>query len=147
MLEVTANISTYLDCFELEKFEPVDSEEELSKRGLELLETNQLWGGLVRTTCHLFLSYLIFVVAENSQLAMRLVVCRSSKPHLRCLLDWLLVSRSCQSLSPTRFGLTPTRCEIVHKLEERITHLLPGGQHEEIRGPTESSRTSKKARN
>ena len=49
MLEVTSNISTYLDCFELEKFEPVDSEEQLTKRGLELLETNQLWGGLVRT--------------------------------------------------------------------------------------------------
>ena len=47
MLEATSNISTYLDCFELEKFEPVDSEELLSKRGLELLETNQLWGGLV----------------------------------------------------------------------------------------------------
>ena len=46
---MTSNISTYLDCFELEKFEPVDSEEQLSKRGLELLETNQLWGGLVRT--------------------------------------------------------------------------------------------------
>ena len=50
---MTSNISTYLDCFELEKFEPVDSEEQLSKRGLELLETNQLWGGLVRTTARL----------------------------------------------------------------------------------------------
>ena len=50
---MTSNISTYLDCFELEKFEPVDSEEQLSKRGLELLETNQLWGGLVRSTARL----------------------------------------------------------------------------------------------
>ena len=50
---MTSNISTYLDCFELEKFEPVDSEEQLSKRGLELLETNQLWGGLVRSTVRL----------------------------------------------------------------------------------------------
>ena len=48
--EVVANISTYLDCFELEKFEAVDSEEQLSKRGLELLDTNQLWGGLVRNS-------------------------------------------------------------------------------------------------
>ena len=66
MLEVTANISTYLDCFELEKFEPVDSEEELSKRGLELLETNQLWGGLVRPLLLILFNICCLFYSENS---------------------------------------------------------------------------------
>ena len=59
---MTSNISTYLDCFELEKFEPVDSEEQLSERGLELLETNQLWGGLVRTTSSITFHLKIFKI-------------------------------------------------------------------------------------
>ena len=31
----------------MEKFEPAKSEDDLEKRGLELLGTNQLWAGLV----------------------------------------------------------------------------------------------------
>ena len=45
--EVIANVSTYLGCLEMDKFEAVDTEEEVTTRGLELLDTNQLWGGLV----------------------------------------------------------------------------------------------------
>ena len=65
VLEVTSNISTYLDCFELEKFEPVDSEELLSKRGLELLETNQLWGGLVSVRDRLSTIYMFEAVTTD----------------------------------------------------------------------------------
>ena len=44
---LVSNMSQYLACVEVDKFEAAESEEALSKRGLELLETNQLWGGLV----------------------------------------------------------------------------------------------------
>ena len=44
---LVSNLSKYLACVEVDKFEAAESEEALSKRGLELLETNQLWGGLV----------------------------------------------------------------------------------------------------
>ena len=47
MDQITRNISQYLECFEMEKFEPAKSEDDLEKRGLELLGTNQLWAGLV----------------------------------------------------------------------------------------------------
>ena len=130
---MTSNISTYLDCFELEKFEPVDSEEQLSKRGLELLETNQLWGGLVRTSS----------IAVQCLFSLR----KCSKCLLRCLLDLLLASRSCQSLSPTRFGSTRTRWDWQKIRRKSTTYYYPGGQHKEIRGPTESSRASKKTWN
>ena len=47
MDEFTQNASQYLECFEMNKFEPVSNEEALGKRGLELIGTNQLWAGLV----------------------------------------------------------------------------------------------------
>jgi len=45
--KITQNASQYLDCFEMNKFEAVDNEKNLGKRGLELIGTNQLWAGLV----------------------------------------------------------------------------------------------------
>ena len=101
VLEVTSNISTYLDCFELEKFEPVDSEELLSKRGLELLETNQLWGGLVSARDRLSPRYVFEAVTTDFWLEFKL--------PLRFLSGSLQVNRSCQSLSPTRSALMRTR--------------------------------------
>ena len=47
MDQITRNASQYLECFELQKFEAVDNEKTLEKRGLELLGTNKLWAGLV----------------------------------------------------------------------------------------------------
>ena len=47
MDQITQNASQYLACFEMNKFEPVENEEGLDKRGLELIGTNQLWAGLV----------------------------------------------------------------------------------------------------
>ena len=44
---VSQNISSFLDCVELSKFESVPSEDQLEKRGLELIDTNKLWAGLV----------------------------------------------------------------------------------------------------
>ena len=45
--KITQNTSQYLECFEIQKFEPVKDEKALGKRGLELIGTNQLWAGLV----------------------------------------------------------------------------------------------------
>ena len=45
--QITQNTSQYLECFEMQKFEPVDNETALGTRGLELIGTNQLWAGLV----------------------------------------------------------------------------------------------------
>ena len=47
MDQISQNTSQYLECFEMQKFEPVDNEIALGKRGLELIGTNQLWAGLV----------------------------------------------------------------------------------------------------
>lgn len=44
---ITQNVSKYIECVEMDKFEPVDSEDELVEQGLKLMETNKLWAGLV----------------------------------------------------------------------------------------------------
>ena len=124
MLEVTSNISTYLDCFELEKFEPVDSEEQLTKRGLELLETNQLWGGLVRTNI-CFLNVKMFKMP--SQVFVGLAPGQQELPKF--------VTYKIR-IDADKVGFTPFRMLPMY--------FHPGGQHKEIRGPTEPSRTSKK---
>ena len=40
-------MSAFLDCVELNKFESTPSEAELVTRGLQLIESNKLWAGLV----------------------------------------------------------------------------------------------------
>jgi len=45
--QITQNTSQYLECFEMQKFEPVENEAVLGTRGLELISTNKLWAGLV----------------------------------------------------------------------------------------------------
>ena len=43
----TKNVTKYLSCIELDKFEAVPDEEELVRRGMKLIESNKLWAGLV----------------------------------------------------------------------------------------------------
>jgi len=44
---ISKNVSQWLECVELNKFESVASESELEQRGLELMNVNKLWAGLV----------------------------------------------------------------------------------------------------
>ena len=43
----TKNVTKYLSCVELDKFEAVPDEEELVRRGMKLIKSNKLWAGLV----------------------------------------------------------------------------------------------------
>ena len=44
---ITKNVTKYFSCIELDKFEAVPDEEDLVSRGMELIESNKLWAGLV----------------------------------------------------------------------------------------------------
>ena len=47
MEDVMKNLSTYISCFEFDKFQPMESEYEMEEKGVKLVEQRKLWAGLV----------------------------------------------------------------------------------------------------
>ena len=45
--KLAVNLTGYLSCVEMDKFEPVETEQMMVKRGLELIGHNKFWAGLV----------------------------------------------------------------------------------------------------